>query len=68
MKRKDIMYVMYFIVLACISGIGGMMYKNISEGNFLWIIADVVILALLFVDAYMYCKSINDFDDDDERK
>lgn len=50
---------MFMLILACISGMGAALYQNFIMRNYPWIIGDVIIIILLFVDAYLYAKEIN---------
>lgn len=38
---------------------GAMVYKNVIENNYLWIIGDFIILVMLYVNAYFYAKDID---------
>lgn len=57
-KNKNFVRIMFMLILACISGMGAALYQNWIMGNYPWIIGDVIILILLFVDAYLYAKEI----------
>lgn len=38
---------------------GAMVYKNVIEHNYLWIIGDFIILVMLYVSTYVYAKDID---------
>lgn len=38
---------------------GAMVYENVIEHNYLWIIGDFIILVMLYVSTYVYAKDID---------
>ena len=51
--------IVFFINLLLCTCIGAMVYKNVIEHNYLWIIGDFIILVMLYVSTYFYAKDID---------
>lgn len=49
----------FFLNLLLCTCMGAMVYKNVIEHNYLWIIGDFIILVMLYVSAYFYAKDID---------
>ena len=51
--------IVFFLNLLLCTCIGAMVYKNVIEHNYLWIIGDFIILVMLYVSTYFYAKDID---------
>ena len=51
--------IVFFLNLLLCTCMGAMVYKNVIEHNYLWIIGDFIILVMLYVSAYFYAKDID---------
>ena len=51
--------VVFFLNMLLCTCMGAMVYKNVIENNYLWIIGDFIILVMLYVSNYFYAKDID---------
>ena len=51
--------IVFFLNMLLCTCMGAMVYKNVIENNYLWIIGDFIILVMLYVNAYFYAKDID---------
>ena len=51
--------IVFFLNLLLCTCIGAIVYKNVIEHNYLWIIGDFIILVMLYVSTYFYAKDID---------
>lgn len=51
--------IVFFLNLLLCTCMGAMVYKNVIENNYLWIIGDFIILVMLYVSTYFYAKDID---------
>ena len=51
--------IVFFLNMLLCTCMGAMVYKNVIENNYLWIIGDFIILVMLYVSNYFYAKDID---------
>lgn len=51
--------IVFFLNMLLCTCMGAMVYKNVIEHNYLWIIGDFIILVMLYVSTYFYAKDID---------
>lgn len=51
--------IVFFLNMLLCTCMGAMVYKNVIENNYLWIIGDFIILVMLYVSNYFYAKEID---------
>lgn len=51
--------IVFFLNMLLCTCMGAMVYKNVIENNYLWIIGDFIILVMLYVSTYFYAKDID---------
>lgn len=51
--------IVFFLNMLLCTCMGAMVYKNVIENNYLWIIGDFIILVMLYVSNYVYAKDID---------
>lgn len=51
--------IVFFLNMILCTCMGAMVYKNVIENNYLWIIGDFIILVMLYVSNYFYAKDID---------
>lgn len=50
--------IVFFLTLAMTTGMGACLHQNLLTRNYAWAICDVIILILLYVNAYLYAQSL----------
>lgn len=51
--------IVFILNLVLCTFIGGLMYQNIVDKNYIWIIGDFIILVMLYVSTYFYAQHID---------
>lgn len=51
--------IVFFLNMLLCTCMGAIVYKNVIENNYLWIIGDFIILVMLYVSTYFYAKDID---------
>ena len=51
--------IVFFLNMLLCTCMGAMVYKNVIENNYIWIIGDFIILVMLYVSNYFYAKDID---------
>lgn len=51
--------IVFFLNLFLCNCMGVMVYENVIEHNYLWIVGDFIILVMLYVSTYFYAQNIN---------
>lgn len=58
MNNNNFRKIVFFLILCCITGMGAALYQNIMLERYPWVIGDVIVIILLYVDAYLYAREI----------
>lgn len=51
--------IVFFLNLVLCTFIGAVVYQNIIQHDYVWIIGDIIILVMLYVSTYFYAQHIN---------
>lgn len=51
--------IVFFLNMFLCTCMGAMVYENVIEHNYLWIIGDFIVLVMLYVSTYVYAKDID---------
>ena len=51
--------IVFFLHLLLCTCMGAIVYENVIEHHYLWIIGDFIILVMLYVSTYVYAKDID---------
>lgn len=51
--------IVFFLNMFLCNCMGAMVYENVIEHNYLWIIGDFIVLVMLYVSTYVYAKDID---------